>query len=507
MRSQLSRLLAFSVVGLLTYGASIDDAHADRRSSLAGNLLITDQDDIYIYPQLTLEHRNLASFDYFPGQSLSGILGANSPLTSGEGDGSSSGGDGGDGGNGGGDGPGALGSSSRSAAGVPNGPLTMGGSGLLLFGEETFAFGISTHRQDLYGATPQAFLGVGDLQLYSQPLRSWSLAGYSGPLPLAATPGQATPTSNGAPSTASGAPATFLQPLQLADLLFGIGLGDTGSLGGRLSFGQGLFREERLGTDVEDFETWSTTAIDLVLGFSLRGAFYLDLNLELALAFFNNTYQTDENNEPNYSDSASLAPSFSLSGRSIVDLRESVKLGILGTLHVNSATVTDEFGVAEGSATTPQETSYSSSNFFFEAGAGPLYQLPDETEVAAYATIGFGTSSYTDDNRRFRASGLLLPGFKLAMEHWILDWLAFRTGLSSRYYFAFQSREFPDSPNPNVSASSTYYEFLWSAGIGIAVGNFELAGTFQTPFVTNGPALLGGTGSGMWSLLNATYKF
>ncbi len=502
MRSKLTRLLAFTVVGFMTYGASIDEAHADRRSSLAGNLLISDQDDMYIYPQLTVDYRNLVSFDYFPGNSLSNVLSSGASPTTGQGGGGldpNANNDEGD--------PNGLGPVSEDAASLPNGPIAMGGAGLLLFGDEGFAFGISTHRQDTYGATPQAFLGAGDLQLYSQPMRSWSFLGHNSPLPLAPTQPSATPTPNGAASTASGIPGVFLQPLQLADLLFGVSLGDTGSLGARLSIGQAIFREERLGQNVEDLESWTATAIDLVVGFSLRGAIYLDLNLELALGFFGNTYETSESSEPNYEDTASLAPSFSLSGRSIVDLRESVKLGILGVIHVNSANVNDEFGVSAGSATNPDETSYSSSNFFLEAGAGPMYQLPDKTEIAAYATVGFGTSSYSDEGRTFTTSGLLLPGFKLAMEHWILEWLTFRTGLSSRYYFAFQSREFESNADPNVSAASTFYEFLWSAGLGIAVGNFELNGTLQTPFVTNGPALLGGTGSGMWTLLNATYKF
>ena len=83
MPSHLSRLLAFSVAGVTALTAFSPDAHADRRSSFAGNMLIHDQDDMYLWPQLTLEHRNLVSFDYFPGAALSSVLGSGAPGASG----------------------------------------------------------------------------------------------------------------------------------------------------------------------------------------------------------------------------------------------------------------------------------------------------------------------------------------------------------------------------------------------------------------------------------------
>ena len=50
MRTQLSRLLAFSVAGVTTLAAFSPDAFADRRSSLAGNMLIHDQDEVQVRP-------------------------------------------------------------------------------------------------------------------------------------------------------------------------------------------------------------------------------------------------------------------------------------------------------------------------------------------------------------------------------------------------------------------------------------------------------------------------
>ena len=515
MPTQLTRFVAFSVAGLAALTLYTPEAHADRRSSLAGNMLIRDADDVYLYPQLTLEHRNLISFDYFPGIALDSVLSSGAQNVSGTGSGGSSNGDfnadfnnsanftttnnstvGA---------PNGLGQRGEEAASVPNGPAAMGGSGLLLFGQEGFAFGIASHREEWYGASPNAFLGVGDLQLYGNSRQqAWSFLGYNGPVPGGQAIPAATPTGNGAPSTAGQGGGTFLQPLQLVDLMMGFGLGETSSFGLRLSAGQSTFREERLGAGVEDFETWNTTVIDIVAGFSLRGDFDLDLGAEFGLAFFSNRYETNET-EPNYLDSATLAPSFSLTARGESELQESVSLGFLGILHVNTASFNDEFGAT--GQTAADNGQFSSTNVFLEGGAGPVYKLLDNTLISAYGTVGFGSSSYKDENASFSTTGLLLPGFKAALETWLYKWLAFRTGMSSRYYFTFASRSFDSDATPNVSATSTFYEFLWSVGLGVALGNFELNGTFQTPFVTNGPFFIGGQPSGMFALLNAQYKF
>src|SRR5690606_1020102 len=100
---------------------------------------------------------------YYPGNALSSVLSSGAANVSGQGGGATPTNNGVDVG----DTPeNALGPRSEDAASVPNGPNAMGGSALLLFGQDGFAFGISTHREEWYGASPGAMLGVGDLQLY-----------------------------------------------------------------------------------------------------------------------------------------------------------------------------------------------------------------------------------------------------------------------------------------------------------------------------------------------------
>jgi hypothetical protein len=60
-----SRRVLWGVVcftsGTLLFAGS---AHADRRSGLGGNLLIQDPDDLFPFPQYTLQHRNMIRLDY-----------------------------------------------------------------------------------------------------------------------------------------------------------------------------------------------------------------------------------------------------------------------------------------------------------------------------------------------------------------------------------------------------------------------------------------------------------
>ncbi len=456
-----SSLVFLSIILLAT------SAFADRKSSLAGNILIEDSDDVFFFPQTALKHRNLVNFD------LAVSTGAQT-------------------------------TPNDESGSINVGENTMRGSGLLLFGEEGFAFGISTHRQDTFGSAPQGFLGVGDLQLYNATsLGAWGINGPSNP-----TPGGIVDP-NMISQGAGAAGAAFLQPLQMADVILAFGLGEQNSLGLRLSVGQANASGRLLGANDSDItNSWNTTAINLSAGFSHKSDIQFDLGLELGLAFFSNSFTTTAQT-PDYNDSASLAPSLSLYGRTMIPLRDSVKLGALAIVHLNSSSMTDETGVEPGTNTDPLDFSTTSFNLFIETGAGPVYELPDSTVISAYATLGFGVSSFAfeSDDIDVSSTTLVLPGFRLALEHTIVEWLTFRSGLSSRYNFNFQTKNFDDIGTPNEQTSGSSYEFLWSAGVGLNFGNFTFDGTFQAPFLTDGPSFLGGKDNGVFGLVAVGYKF
>ena len=101
-----SRFVRISLACLLLL-AMASPSFAARRSSLAGNLLIQDTDDVFIFPHLVAMHQRHVTFDVGPDDHL--------------------------------------------------------GSGGLIFGNEKFTLGAFAHRGDFFGAINQAFTTEGDI--------------------------------------------------------------------------------------------------------------------------------------------------------------------------------------------------------------------------------------------------------------------------------------------------------------------------------------------------------
>jgi hypothetical protein len=103
-----SRFVRYLLPCLLLLALTSPSSAGSRRSSLAGNLLIPDAEDIFIFPHLVTAHKRLVTFD----------LGPNAGL----------------------------------------------GSGGIIFGDEKLSFGAFAHRSDFPGATWGAFTTIGDVE-------------------------------------------------------------------------------------------------------------------------------------------------------------------------------------------------------------------------------------------------------------------------------------------------------------------------------------------------------
>jgi hypothetical protein len=101
-----SRFVRYSLPCLLLLALASPSSAGSRRSSLAGNLLIPDTDDIFIFPHLVTDHKRLVTFDLGPNEGL--------------------------------------------------------GSGGMIFGSEKLTFAAFAHRSDFLGAVNSAFNTIGD---------------------------------------------------------------------------------------------------------------------------------------------------------------------------------------------------------------------------------------------------------------------------------------------------------------------------------------------------------
>jgi hypothetical protein len=104
MNSRYMRLVILSVLVLSLVATS---AFAARRSSLGGNLLIPDTDDIFFFPHHVGDYQRHVTFDFGPSNSF--------------------------------------------------------GSGGMIWGSESMTFGAFAHRSNFIGAIPSAFFTVGDI--------------------------------------------------------------------------------------------------------------------------------------------------------------------------------------------------------------------------------------------------------------------------------------------------------------------------------------------------------
>lgn len=210
--------LLLAAVTAVTFTLTPDQAHADRRSSLGGNLLIDDTDDVFIFPHRALEHVRLVTFDFGlnPGENTPGAENANGLV----------------------------------------------GNAGLIFGDENAAFGIFTHRNDFLNALPVAFSSFGDVDL----------------LILSQNSGNANP---GLYPFDNFGGAGFQQPLQWIDGVAAFNLGG-GELGVRLSVAHARDNSETDNDGAINTTQSVANALNLIVGYGLEaGDLDLDISGEL----------------------------------------------------------------------------------------------------------------------------------------------------------------------------------------------------------------------------------
>ncbi len=135
--NRLKLLTAALLAGTFASLALAPTAMADRRSSLGGNLLIEDTDDVFIFPHTAMKYVRLLTVD----------LGLNDAL------------------------------------GQPaDGPFGLVGNAGLIIGDNESAFGFFSHRSDFINVLPTAFATFGDLD--SLALTGGGLVGNPGVFPI-----------------------------------------------------------------------------------------------------------------------------------------------------------------------------------------------------------------------------------------------------------------------------------------------------------------------------------
>lgn len=385
----LAAAMAFGLVLLAPLSAQAQQA---RRASLDGNRLIEDLTDVYANPQLLGKYRNIISF--------------------------------------------GMGTDYNT------------GDGLLIFGNDTMAFGLAAHRSD--NLNPLGALATGAAQSASL------LNGAATNLDAIAMPGT------------------------VFDAMLSLNMGDAAALGFRLGFAHG-------GTSAgPDGQGPSVTQILLEGGYSMFGDTRIDLGLFFALGL--------GSDDTGGGDVSATDINIGVNGRIYLPMEEQVELGLLGDL-----------GVGFGSTSSGGADGPSSFNLGINVGAGPVYKL-EHARIAAYAMVGFNTSSTDSDaNGDTTSSGnsrVIIPGINMAAEIDLTEWFHFRAGLEAAWAIDSQNAEGDDD-----GSSSTGAQFGWSTGFGLTFDRFKFDLAFADSFWTRGPHFISGNSGTFGASAAASYSF
>lgn len=398
LKSALLAALALSLVSA--------PAHADRRTSLAGNQLIKDRDDSFVYPQAMLRYNNTLSLDYGAGET--------------------------------------------------------DGNALLIAGNDRSAFGVALHRSDITAPIGGLFYLVKDVE-----------RGMIG----------------GAPSLSPDA-GTFGTPASIADLMYAMRMGKN-SLGLRLGL-----------TSVGDISTPDGGKDSGATGFGVRlsAGYSLGKKADFVFDFATTTGSVvaEDKAVREYS-----VLGVHLGGRYTVKTNKAKTIKMVALADFNFANTSDTDLVTDGDPAVENQT------ISFMAGFGPLYTTKDKKlTVAFHGTVGFMSNS-AEPNTEVKDDGssstlIVFPGFNMALEYAIRDWLYFRSGVVSAFTLLSQSDEVGNARSANGQTPL----FGWNAGLGVKLDRFKFDATLNHGFITNGPAILSGAEtSGMLALVSATVNF
>ena len=293
-----------------------------------------------------------------------------------------------------------------------------------------------------------------------------------------------------APSAIDPAPSFSAPPARMLDVLFGLPTG----IGLRLSVANTINTEKKESGDGVKEAGTQFTSLELGAGWSQRRP---DRATDISLAVTLNQVKSVSSDLITL-ESAST-PSIAMAGRMAFGMGPGLELGLLGNAHLRNYDV--EFPQVEGGGSAER------SVFGIIVGVGPRVALTEAVTLAGTVVLGLAKDSSTTkigdaDAVDASAQVLVLPGLDLSIEGWARDWLALRAGFFSRYLITST-----ESSANKLERSATSRQYEWSAGVGLKFDNFEVDGSFNAPFVTDGPNVLGGKAPGMFAMVSAQYVF
>ena len=286
----------------------------------------------------------------------------------------------------------------------------------------------------------------------------------------------------------SAAMAGSAQPPIIADLMYAMKQGKN-KLGFRLGFvGVGQSQDndgDHVGTD-------SSFGLRLGAGYSMGQK--TDLAFNIAWGSGKITTGKDEDE---VAEAGAIAVGFN--GRHFLTNGKKFKLGLLFDLSY--------LGESNKDYTANNDPEMSRNTINAMVGFGPVYRKKNSYTVAFHGHFGVrmiseDPNSEADDDD-ISNMNVMFPGFNVAMEYRVLDWLDFRSGASYSYLIAGSESVGDVTTTTNGQNGA----FGWNAGFGILMEDLQINGTLSHGFVTGGPQFIGGYSGGLFSMVSVVGNF
>jgi len=450
IRFQFS-LAGVALVSIAAVVSAPSDAAAARRFSLAGNVLIEDQDDVFAFPQLATKYARSIGFDYGTGSNA--------------------------------------------------------GNATLLMGDTYQAWGITLHRGD--AVTPWRLGTDGDMSALSGYGSTVGTAvqqpGLGGP----ASPGggggggsvpepsddAGEPRGDGAalPEGLGGAslPQTASGPKTMIDAIYASADPGKTAWGLRLTLGSDkTFIDPKSSAAKESFQGEHFLAA--TFGYSdYTGDLDWDGAATLLVGMAGVTANGDEvQSASRYELTANFRGTMPLAGE------KDTRLGLIGRARYGTAVIEPK-----GAGTNAAD------DLHLVGGAGPVVKVTDHITVSAYGVLGVLRQTHDPDSKEKGdldgRLAIVFPGFNFATEIQIRDWFFFRSG--AEYTYLFRVQDYGTSP-AGFEASDRQDSFVWNTGVGFVFGDLHLDGALSHQFLTQGPDFIGGD-SPLFGMVSASAKF
>jgi len=196
---------------------------------------------------------------------------------------------------------------------------------------------------------------------------------------------------------------------------------------------------------------------------------------------------------------------FGLSLRGWIYPTKGSKVAVVPVLGFNSFSFTPQNTTTTGGTTTVSTgNDVSLLNIF--GGVGLNWPIMDDIQIAGGVTAGYNTLTISDTANETKITDFVAPGFNMALETRITDWMTARLGFNKS--INMNKTELNNATRTLSGLVANSDASTIHLGAGFHFGRFSIDATVSERWLKNGPNYISGQDGGdLFGILSASYNF